>query len=90
MNYLTEYYKNRCEQLQEKINLLKKLIAESEAPTATEFEIPQPNTPPNNLPKQLAPQDDPIRSIIEIIKKYLKNKPKPKPMPEPDRNARGI
>jgi hypothetical protein len=71
------------QQLQEKINLLKQIIAESENPTPTEFQIPKENTPPTGIPPLGVPTDEIIRSIIEIIKK-MKNVPKPKPMPEPE------
>ena len=71
------------QQLQEKINLLKQIIAESENPTPTEFQIPKENTPPSRIPPLGVPTDEIIRSIIEIIKK-MKNMPKPKPMPEPE------
>lgn len=77
------YNLHQYQQLQEKINLLKQIIAESENPTPTEFQIPKENTPPTGIPPLGVPTDEIIRSIIEIIKK-MKNRPKPKPMPEPD------
>jgi hypothetical protein len=50
MNHLTNLYKHKCEQLQEQINNIKRMLNEAEAPGPVQF-------PPEWHPPLLAPQD---------------------------------
>lgn len=77
MHYLTNYYKNRCDQLQEQINHLVKLISETE-----EFVSRKPFTPPNEPPfKPQAPKvqisREPNLEDYQKLIKHLKSQGAP-------------
>ena len=61
MDYLANFYKNRREQLQERVNFLKKLLSESEI-TATEMTYPDYQ----RLVKHLKSQGAPASKIAEV------------------------
>jgi len=60
MNHLTNLYKHKCEQLQEQINNLKRMLNESDKnPIAPPYPVPPWYTVPGNDPGYPAPRQTP-------------------------------
>jgi hypothetical protein len=47
MNHLTNLYKHKCEQLQEQINNIKRMLNEAEAPPVNDPDYPEPEQLPD-------------------------------------------
>ena len=61
MNHLTNLYKHKCEQLQEQINNIKRMLNEAEAPPVNDPDYPQPKQLPDGrwytpIPSDFDPQ----------------------------------
>ena len=69
MNHLTNHYKHKCEQLQEQINNIKKMLNEADAPGPTQF-------PSEWNPPLLAPAD------FQVPLETPTRKPNPTPPPQ--------
>jgi hypothetical protein len=86
MNYLTNYYKNRCTQLQEQVNRLSnriRLLSEASDVAAQEQEsnpyMPPPWHAPEFNPNQPTSPQPPMN-----VDEWYQNNPKPNPANYPD------
>ena len=59
MNYLTNYYKHRCEILQEKVNYLNHLLENVQSTMAPELDATMVQTPPQSQPPSQTPPQKP-------------------------------
>ena len=90
MNHLTNFYKNKCEQLQEKVNILHyrlRQLNEVAEPPEDKPKPPQPNTPnadPVQEPVKPAPERRPMTD-----EEYERENPEPK-VSDYDRNGDGV
>lgn len=73
MNYLTNYYKHRCEILQEQINRLNFLLENVQSSMAAEIDMGATQAPPQNQPpSQTPPSSKPKEK--EHVKPHPSNK----------------